>query len=121
MAFADPQIITVNAVAQTMPRVSSGLGTGSFVTNDSNFRLEVAHSYSKRARHTIVFKQRKIAADPLISANNVEFNQSVRVTFDGPLNQGFTVAEQKLLWDGFATWFAATSGAKVTQLLGGEN
>lgn len=121
MSFADPQSITVNAVAQSMPRVSSGVGTGSFQSNDGNFKLEVLHSYSKRSRHTIVFRQRKVAADPLISAQNIESNQSIRVTFDGPLNQSFTVAEQKLLWDGFATWLTASSAAKVTQLLGGEN
>lgn len=121
MAYADPQTITVNAVAQTLARVSNGVNTGRFSTNDGNFVLEVAHSATKRGRHTIVFRQRKIAADPLISANNAEFVMSARVTFDIPLNQGYTVAEQKLLWDGFATWFAASSGAKVTQLLGWEN
>lgn len=121
MAYADPQVITVNAVAQSLARTASGIGTGKFQTNDGNFTLEIAHSATKRGRHTIVFRQRKVAADPLISAQNAEFLMSARVTFDVPLNQGFTVAEQKLLWDGFAAWFAASSGSKVTQLLGGEN
>ncbi len=120
--FADPQTITVNSVAQALARTSSGVGTGTFQTNDGNFRLDIAHSSnSKRTRHTIAFRQRKIAADPLISANNQEFSATCRVTFDVPTNQGFTVAEQKLLWDGFAVWFAASTGAKVTQLLGSEN
>lgn len=120
MSFADPQSITVNAVAQSLARTGTGIGTGSFRTNDGNFELEIAHRAGKRAQHTIVFKQRKIAADPLASANNAEYGMSARVTFDVPL-VGYTVAEQKLLWDGFAAWFAASSGAKVTQLLGGEN
>lgn len=120
MAYVDPQTITVNAVAQTLARTGTGIGTGSFRTNDGNFELEIAHRTGRRAQHTIAIKQRKIAADPLVSSNNTEYTMTARVTFDVPL-VGYTVAEQKLLWDGFATWFAATSGAKVTQLLGGEN
>lgn len=120
MAYVDPQTITVNAVAQTLARTSSGVGTGTFRTNDGNFELQVAHRTGRRGQHTIALKQRKIAADPLASANNVEYTMTARVTFDVPL-VGYTVAEQKLLWDGFATWLAASSGSKVTQLLGGEN
>jgi hypothetical protein len=120
VAFADPQSITVNAVAQSLARTGTGLGTGTFRTNDGNFSLEVAHRTGRRGQHTIAFKQRKIAADPLASANNVEYTMTARVTFDVPL-VGYTVAEQKLLWDGFVTWLTASSGAKVTQLLGGEN
>jgi hypothetical protein len=121
MAFADPQVVTVNAVAQSMARVSSDKNAGTFKTNDGNFTLEVAHSYGKRTRHTIAVRQRQIAADPLISANNVESTMTCRVTVDVPPNQSFTVAQQKLLWDGFAAALAASSGAKITQLLGGEN
>jgi len=121
MAYVDPQVITVNAVAQSLARVASGTNSGSFQTNDGNFRLDVAHSYGKRARHTLVVRQRKIAADPLISANNAEFWMTMRLTFDVPSNQGFTVAEQKLLNDGVAVWLAASSANVVTRLLGGEN
>lgn len=121
MALADPQTITVNSVAQSLKRVSMGTGTGSFKTNDGNFTLEIAHSYTKRNRHTVVLRQRKIAADPLAPTLNVEVTQSVRVTIDTPNNSAFTVAENKLLWDGFAAWLAASSGAIETQLLGGEN
>ena len=72
MALADPQVITVNAVAQSLKRVSSGTNVGTFKTNDGNFTLDVAHSYSKRNRHTLVLRQRKIAADPLAPTLNVE-------------------------------------------------
>lgn len=121
MAFADPQTITVNAVAQSLKRISSGENKGTFKTNDGNFTLEVAHSYSKRNRHTVVFRQRKIAADPLAPTINAEVTQSVRITVDTPNNLAFTVAENKLLMDGFAAWLAASTGAMETALLGGEN
>jgi hypothetical protein len=121
MALSDPQTVTVNAVAQSLKRVSSGVNAGSFRTNDGNFALDVAHSYSKRNRHTVVIRQRKIAADPLAPTLNVEVTQSIRVTVDTPNNNAFSVAESKLLWDGFAAWLAASTGAVETQLLGGEN
>jgi hypothetical protein len=119
--FTDPETITVNSVAQPLARVASGTGTGSLQTSDGNFKLDIAHSYSKRGRHTVVFRQRKLAADPLISANNAEFTMSCRITVDVPYNQGYTVAEQKLMIDGFLAWITASSGAKMTKLLGGEN
>lgn len=121
MAYADPQSITVNSVAQSLARTGTGLNTGTFRTNDGNFTLEVGHNYGKRARHTVAFRQRKISADPLITAQNLEHVMSARLTFDVPDNQGYTVAEQLLLWSGFATWLTASSNAKVNQLLGGEN
>jgi hypothetical protein len=39
---------------------------------------------------------------------------------DHPVN-GFTNTEVKQLVDGFTAYLTASSGAKVTQLLGGEN
>jgi hypothetical protein len=42
------------------------------------------------------------------------------VVVDTPVN-GFTVTEQKYLVDALSAYLAASSGAKVTQLLGGEN
>lgn len=120
MAFAD-MTITVNAVAQALKRTGSGVNTGSFKTNDGNFALEVAHSYGKRNRHTVALRQRKIAADPLAPSLNQEVTQTVRITVDTPNNLAFSVAENKLLMDGFAAWLAASTGAAETQLLGGEN
>jgi len=122
MAFSDPETITVNAVAQSLKRTGLGLNTGSLRTNDGNFVVEVSHSYNKgRARHTVAIRQRKIASDPVLPATNSEFTQTIRITADVPNNTGFTVAENKLLVDGFLTWLTATSGAKMTQLLGGES
>jgi len=121
MAFADPMTITVNAVAQSLKRISSGVNTGAFKTNDGNFTVDISHSYSKRNRHTMAIRQRKIAADPLAPTLNAEVTQSVRITVDTPNNLAFTVAESKLLMDGFAAFLAASSGAAETSLLGGEN
>jgi len=119
--LAEPQTITVNAVPQTLKRVSMGVNSGVLKTNDGNWTVEIAHSYNKRVRHTVALRQRKIVADPLAPTINTEVTQSVRITLDSPANAAFTVADQKFLMDGFAAWLAAGSGAIETQLLGGES
>jgi hypothetical protein len=45
---------------------------------------------------------------------------SVSVVVDVP-NFGYTVAEEKVIVDGLVAYLTASSGARVTQLLGGEN
>lgn len=119
--LSEPQTITVNAVPQTLKRVSMGINSGVLKSNDGNWSLSIAHSYNKRVRHTVSLQQRKIVADPLAPTLNQEVTQSVRVTIDAPGNAAFTVADQKFLMDGLAAWLAASSGAIETQLLGGES
>jgi len=120
LAYADPQSVTVNAVAQSMPRIASGNNEGAFGSADGAFRLAVSNAYGRRTRRSIRLTQKKISADPFIPERNVESSASVYVVVDHPVN-GFTNAELKFLVDGFTAYLTASSGAKVTQLLGGEN
>ncbi|DAD50564.1 TPA_asm: coat protein [ssRNA phage Esthiorhiza.1_6] len=120
MAFADPQSITINTVAQTLPRTGSGTNTGQFTKDDGNVRLTVSHQIGKRTRRTIRVDHSKIAPDPLISAQNIKFSMSVYLVADVPPT-GYTVAEQKQIVDALTAYLTASSGARVTQLLGGEN
>jgi hypothetical protein len=120
MAFADPQSVTINAVAQSMPRTSSGVNTGTFTKDDGTYKVTVSHSYGKRTRRSIRIDGKKIAADPFDTTRNEQVSMSFYVVVDVP-PQGYTVAEQKLVIDGFLTYLTASSGAKITQLLGGEN
>jgi hypothetical protein len=120
MAFADPQTVTYNAVAQTLPRTGSGIDAGTFKKDDGNFALSISHKYGSRARRTIRLDHRKIAADPLLGSVNIQYSGSIYVVTDFPLT-GYTVAEQKLVVDAFTAYLTSSSGARVTQLLGGEN
>lgn len=120
MSFADPQSITVNAVAQSMPRVSSGVNSGVFRKDDTTYELVISHGYGKRTRRTAKFTNSKIIADAYITDTNVKVSGSVSLVVDLPPT-GYTVAEAKLIIDGFLAYLTASSGAKVTQLLGGEN
>jgi len=120
MSYSDPQSVTINAVAQTLPRVSSGVSTGAFSKDDGNVRLEVSHQYGKRTRRQIRLVHRKVAADPFVAGNSVEYSMSTYLVVDVP-TVGYTTTEAKQIVDALTAYLTASSGSKVTQLLGGEN
>lgn len=120
MAFADPQSVTIGS-AISLPRVSSAPSSGGFRSNDANTNLVVNHSYGpKLTKHYISLKQRKIAPDPLISAQNIVYEMTVQLIVTVPLT-GFTVPQQKEVVDALWGNLNATSGLNMTKLLGGEN
>lgn len=120
MSFADPQSVTIASVAHPLPRVSSGVNQGTFASNDGLVRLTASHSYGKRTRRTLRLEHSKVAPDPLIASQNVKFSMTTYIVTDTPVT-GYTVAQQKEIVDALVAYLAASSGAKVTQLLGGEN
>lgn len=120
MAFADPQSVTIAGVPASLPRTGSATNAGSFMSNDSAVKLTVSSTYGKRNRRTLRLSHNKIAADPLVPTTNVAHNMSCYIVVDAPPN-GYTVAQQKEIVDAFTAYLTASSGAKVTQLLGGEN
>lgn len=116
MAFADPQ--TINAIS--CPRTSSGVNTGAFTSADGNSKFTVSHAYGKRTRRTARYDFSKIAADPLVSAQNIKYSMSAYVVVDTPIT-GFTVAEATTVCAALFTLLTASTNAKLIQLLGGEN
>lgn len=120
MAFADPQSVTINAVANSLPRTSSGVNAGIFTKDDGAVKLTVSHSYGKRVRRTIRIDHKKISADPLQPSTNTQYSMSTYIVADVPVT-GYTNAEIKQIIDGLTGYLTASSGARVTQLLGGEN
>lgn len=121
MAFADPQTVTINAVAQTLPRISSGVNAGAFQKDDATVKLSVSHNIGKgRTRRMLRLDHSKIAADPLMAGINVRASGSVYIVCDFP-QTGYTIAEAKQIVDGLTAYLTASSGARATQLLGGEN
>lgn len=120
MAFADPQSITINAVAQSLPRVSVGPNASVYQKDDASYKETVSHQYGKRTRRSLRLDYTITAADPLITGTNRTYSMSAYLVVDVPPS-GFTIAAQKLQVDGLLAYLSASSGAKVTQLLGGEN
>lgn len=121
MAFAEPQTVTVATVAKTLPRVGIPAGNfqGQFQMEDESYRLDIGQSKTKRSRNVVRLTARKIAADPLSSANNVEYQAVVTLTVDSPL-VGYTAAEKKDLVVALADWLKASSNANTVKLVGFE-
>lgn len=118
MAFADPQSVTISSVARTLARTAQD-PVGVFMRDDGNTKLSISHSVSKKTRRLIRLDDTKIAPDPLISAQNIKYTMGCYLVVETPPT-GYTVAEQKAIIDGFLAYLTASSGAKITQLLGGE-
>jgi len=118
--LADPQSVTINAVANSLPAVARGTNSSNYAKDDGNVKLSIAHTYGKRTRRSVRLDYRKIAADPLISAQNIEYSMSAYLVIDVP-KTGFTVVEAKYIVDALTGYLTASSGAKVTNVLGGES
>lgn len=119
--LSEPQSVTINTVAHTLPRVSTGNNSGSFRKDDGNVAIDINHQYGgRRTRRWAKLTHKKIAADPLISSQSILYSMGISVTADVPIT-GYTVTEQKQIVDAFLGWLNAGSGANITKLLGGES
>lgn len=122
MAYTDPQSVTINAVAVSLPRIGIGPSSGIFQSNDGLVRLSVAHQSTKgnRQRHTLRIDHAKIAADPFVGTTNARYNMAAYVVVDVP-QVGYTVTEAKQIVDALTAYLTASTGANVTKLLGNES
>lgn len=118
--YADPQSITINAVANSLPRVSTNGASSLYQKDDGNVKLSISHAYNKRTRRVARVEFKKTAQDPLFPAQNTPYNMMAYVVVDVPPT-GFSVTEQKQIVDSLTAWLSASSGANVTRLLGGES
>jgi hypothetical protein len=119
MALADPQSVTINAVPISMPRTSSGDGSGKFTSSDGLTSQTVSHQYGKRSRRVFRVDVKKSVSDPYVPAQNTLATFAAYLVLDCP-TFGYTVTEQKQVVDGLLASLSASSGAKITQILGGE-
>lgn len=116
--YNDPQSVTINGAATSLPRVGSPSPNrmGVYKSADGNVELTVRQDQSAtRFRREIRLIQRKVALDP-IAAVNKEISTSVIMTVDEP-KWGFSDAEIGYLTAAVIAWF---SNANRDKLLGGE-
>jgi hypothetical protein len=118
--LADPQSVTINAVAKSLKRTGSGIDTGQFRTVDGIYSLNLSHAYAKRTRRTARLDYKVIAADVMDSSLNVPYSASVYLVADVP-NVGITRADQGNLAIGFCDWLSASGYANLGKLLDGES
>lgn len=119
MAFSDPISVTINGAAKSLPRVFAPNGPSTFKMTDDEFKLEISHQNIKgrRERHLVRLVQRKIGADPLVPATNIESKCSVYLVLDNPVT-GYTDTELGYLIAGFCAF--VTNATNQTKFIGGE-
>lgn len=120
MALSDPQSVTINAVANSLPRTSSVGNSSTYTKDDGTVILSLAHSNGKRNRRKVGVKHNKFSPDPYIPTTNLKTGMEVYMVIDTPIS-GYTNAEAKQVIDGFIAYLSASSGAIVTKILGGES
>jgi hypothetical protein len=114
--IVDPQSITVNTVAQSMPRILSEGSHSLYQKSDMTFSLDVRHrtvtrDKKKRVVSLVTFSQRKMVADPLTAVNDYEF-LIWSVQIDRP-EVGYTSTECDQQWAGLKTWYDTTMVGKI--------
>jgi len=110
--FADPQVVTVNAVAQSMPRIQIDGLSAIYQKSDLSFKLTLSHiPKSGRIRTMTRIDQRAIVADPLTNENDYE-TLSFYFVIDRP-EYGFSQTQVDQLIAGLKTWLDTTASGKL--------
>jgi hypothetical protein len=116
--LTDPQSVTVNAVAQSMPRVSSSGTSSKYQKADETFSLSISHTKDKsgRIRSLARIDQRAIVQNPLDLTNDYD-TLTWYVVLDRP-SYGFTMTQAEQLATGFLAWL---NTAMVDKIWGQES
>lgn len=111
--FTDPQVVTVNAVAQSMPRVLTDGKSATYQKSDETFKLTLSHQPASKGRIRSMARidQRAIVPDPLTSVNDYE-TLSFYFVIDRP-EVGFSSAVVEQLITGLKTWLDSTAIGKL--------
>jgi hypothetical protein len=110
--FSDPQSLTVNSVAQSMPKISSDGRKAVYQKADQTYTLTISHSTSKgRIRSVVRIDNRAIVTNPLDSTNDFDV-LSVYMVIERP-EFGFTVTNVQQLVAGFAGFLDSTVVGKL--------
>jgi hypothetical protein len=118
--LADPQVLTVDSVAKSMPRISTEAQQSLYSTADEEVKMRISHQESKgRTRHMIRADLRVIAANPLTSVNEYK-TLGVYLVVDEP-EYGFSDDAIKDLIAGMTDWLTASTMANTAKVLGGEH
>lgn len=107
--LTDPQSITYNGVATSLPRVSTAGRSSTYESADGSLRLTVTHTNGRRERSEIRIDHTKVSSDPLFPSQNKPYSLSVYGVVNRPLNTGYTDAEAQLVYDALVGLMADTT------------
>lgn len=118
MAFSDPQSVTVNGSAQSMPNIAVSPNATTYQSADENYVLVISHQVTGKDRHRALVKltERKVVTDPLASTNDYDTIQ-VSVTIDRP-TVGWTATQTNYVVQALTGWLNSTA---VSKLFGKEH
>jgi hypothetical protein len=115
--FPDPQVVTVNAVAQSLPGIGTTLNVGKYRSPDRTYTLSISHNSGRRDQHRVRLDYSKIIVDPFASDRMIPVSMSTYLHVDVPVS-GVSVAEMGLQVTALADWLKATTN--TTRFVGGE-
>lgn len=110
--FADPQSVTVNAVAKSLVRTDVGNRKALYESTVDGLTLAISHVKGKRNRHTVRLDVAKTAADPLLDGVSRIYSMSAYLTIDVP-DVGFSATEQSLNVQALVDWLSDANLVKV--------
>jgi hypothetical protein len=118
--FSDPQSVTINTVANSLPRVSVGDRTATYTKDDETVSLSVAHTSTKsgRTRRQVRLDITKVAADPFVANQSRQVSCSAYLVIDEPTESVFSNTELLNNVKGLTGWL---TDANVTKVIAGES
>lgn len=115
--FTDPQVVTVNAVAHSMPRVEVKGTSAIYQKADETYKLTLSHTKQKdRIRSMVRIDFRAVVADPITAVNDYE-TLSFYFVIDRPV-VGFSQTQVEQLITGLEAWLDSTA---IGRLYGQES
>lgn len=121
--FADPQTVTVNSVAKTLPAISRGENQSIYRASDEAWTLRISKNIAnQRERLLVEVVQLKdaVTAQALGLAQQ-DITSKVQLIIDHPRsNVGFSDTELKNQVQALCDWLSASSYAATLKVLGQE-
>lgn len=118
--FTDPQSITINGVASTLNKISSGDMNSTYRSADETVQLRISHRAAKnRVRRMARIDQTIIATDPLTTEQDYQ-SAGVYIVVDEP-RVGFSDTQLQYVVSALIAWLTASTNANTTKLLGSES
>jgi hypothetical protein len=114
--FADPQSLTINAVATSFPLIKRQGQESNYRSGDASYTLKISHQENGRNRRVVRLDHKKQAANPTTGINQ-EVSSSVYVVVDAP-SFGYTDTEITYMVDALKAWLTTVN---VGRLLDGES
>lgn len=111
--FADPQSVTVNTVAKSMPRTGSSDSSGAFSTSDGAYTMTIKHSSTKqRVNHNVQLRYDAILASVYFPDQNVPVSGSASISINAPI-AGLDAPTLGYIANAIIAWATPTNIAKL--------